>query len=89
MIYLGFSVEQMIRFLNKNCRSFVLVTNDVEEMDGDFRLTVYSDEHGEYEGFGFLSRLVIEAFKPFVAQAKMERENGKKTLNEILNITRD
>jgi len=86
MIYLGFSVEQMINFLNKNCRSFVLVKNDVKEMDGDFRLTVYSDEHGEYEGYGFLSRLVIEAFKPFVEQAKIERERNKKTLSEILNI---
>jgi hypothetical protein len=89
MIYLGFTIEQMINFLNKNCRSFVLVTNDVEEMDGDFRLTVYSDEHGEYEGFGFLSRLVIEAFKPFVTQAKLERENNKKTLSEILSISQD
>ena len=84
IIYLGFTVDQMINFLNKNCRSFVLVTNDVDEMDGDFRLTVYSDEHGEYEGFGCLSRLAIEAFKPFITQAKIERENNKKTLNQIL-----
>lgn len=89
MIYLGFTVDQMINFLNKNCRSFVLVTNDVDEMDGDFRLTVCSDEHGEYEGFGYLSRLVVEAFKPFVAQAKIEREENKKKLNEILNISQD
>ncbi len=72
----------MINFLNKNCRSFVLVANDVKEMSGDFRLTVYSDEFGEYEGFGPLSKLVTEAFKPFLAQAKLEQEKNKRALIE-------
>lgn len=86
IVYLGFTVAQMITFLNKNSRSFALVSNDVEEQEGEFRLTTYSDEFGEYEGFGTLSRIVIEAFKPFAQQAKLEREQNKKTLHEILNI---
>ena len=88
MIYLGFTVDQMINFLNSSCRDFALVTNDTDEIKGDFRLTVYSDEHGEYEGFGSLSRVVIEAFKPFIDKAKSEREKNRDLLNKTLGIPR-
>ena len=46
VVYLGFTVAQMINFLNGNTRRFELVKNDVVEKTGDFRLTVYSDELG-------------------------------------------
>jgi len=36
IVYLGFSVQQMITFLNSNSRSFVLVKNDVDEVEGNF-----------------------------------------------------
>jgi len=82
IIYLGFSVQQMLNYLNENSRSLALVKNDVNE-DGGFRLTTYSDEHGEYEGYGSLSRITIEAFKPFVKQAKEDREKAKSLLDSI------
>lgn len=82
IIYLGFDVQQMLNYLNKNSRSLVLVKNDVNE-DGGFRLTTYSDEYGEYEGYGSLSRIIIEAFKPFVEQAKEDREKAKSLLDSI------
>ena len=82
-IYLGFTVEQMLNFLNENSRSVVLVKNDIND-DGGFRLTTYSDEFGEYDGTGSLSRIVIGAFKPFVQRAKQEREGNIKALCDIL-----
>lgn len=84
VIYRGFSVPQMISLLNQYTRKFELVKNDVKEKSGDFRITIYSDEHGEIESFGSLSYVVIQAFKPFAGQAREHINKTQKTIVEFL-----
>jgi hypothetical protein len=68
--YLGFDLGHMLFWLSQYCED---VSINKEE-PGIFRLTVFSDEHGEYENTGSLFSITTQAFKPFAERAKKDKE---------------
>ena len=78
-IYLGFDLQSMLVSLKKYCEKVSLTMSDDE-----WCLYVYSDHHGEFEETGSLFRIVTQAFKPFVEQAKSDREKAKELLDRIV-----
>lgn len=77
-IYLGFSVHQMLYFINKYCDSVKL-----EKVNHNWRLYLLSQEAGEYENEGSLSTIVSQAFKPFIEKAKAEQQEMKNFLTKF------
>ncbi|HIF6018610.1 hypothetical protein HJ122_23235 [Vibrio parahaemolyticus] len=69
-IYDGFDVQAMLNIMSEQDAKINL------EMTGprNWRLYVMSPEHGEYENEGTLFLIVMKAFKPYLSQAKKDRE---------------
>ena len=79
MTYLGFSIEQMLYYLNMFCSEVTL------KKEGSFwRLHVLSDDYGEFEMYGSLLRVVPHAFKPFFDKARADRNRKEQWLSNIL-----
>ena len=74
--YLGWTVDSMLNYLNKNCDSVILRS----EPDGEWILTVVSDTLGEFEKKGSLRGVVVSAFKPFIDDANKQRDKMKITI---------
>ena len=79
MIYLGFSIPEMLHFLFKYCKDFQLCKYE----DG-WRCYALSDKYGELEVTGSLGYCVSRCFKPFVEKARAERKIFADKFNSIM-----
>ena len=70
--YLGFSLQQMLNFLNVNCDIVKL-----KSKSDRWVLYTSSDIHGDYTSSGGLLTVVSQSFEPFSEQAIKERESNQ------------
>ncbi|HGY0940894.1 TPA: hypothetical protein ACNUTR_003626 [Vibrio cholerae] len=68
--YSGFSVCQMLSYLNEHS-----TTVNLEKVEDKWRLYVFCDLYGEFENVGTLLQVVMQAFKPHLKSARIERES--------------
>ena len=80
-LYCEFNINQMLNFINKYSDRVILEKVRSET----WRLFALSRHFGEYENTGSLSKVVSQAFKPFVEKAKAEQQEMKKVFNGILD----
>lgn len=79
MIYLGFSIEAMLYFLNMYCNEVKL-----SKAGDGWLIYALSDEHGEFEMAGSLGVCVSQAFKPFIERAKAQRKKAADQLEKLM-----
>lgn len=79
-VYKGFSIYSMLYYLNKY--STKVSINSVNELE--WHLYALSEEHGEYDNKGTLSRVVSEAFEPHIEQAKADTKATHDKWNAVL-----
>lgn len=79
MIYLGFSIEAMLCFLNMYCKEVRL-----NKAGDGWLIYVLSDKYGEFEMAGSLGVCISQAFKPFLGRAKAQRKEFADQLQKIM-----
>lgn len=77
-IYKGFSIYSMLSYLQKY--STKLSFNAVNAIE--WHLYAHSEEHGEYDSTGTLSRIVSQAFEPHIEQAIADTRAAHKLWEE-------
>lgn len=77
--YMGFGLNTMLYWLNQFCDRVEIVSAG----GNVWRITVLSDEYGEYERTGTLFAIVSQAFKPFKDKAIEQRNKNIAALKEI------
>ncbi|KLI66553.1 hypothetical protein VVYB158_13205 [Vibrio vulnificus CladeA-yb158] len=80
MQYSGFDVLEMLKFINLNCEYLAIE----KVTDFEFKMVIKSSVYGDFEQTGYLFRLVMNAFKPYLDDANLAREKQNKFLDDTL-----
>lgn len=81
MTYSGFSIDEMILFLQHNVLEIKLLMLD---NDSNWRITVLSKGGDTFHQRGTLFNVVMRAFEPYLEQAKRERAERQALLDELI-----
>ncbi|HCG7330439.1 TPA: hypothetical protein ACPVYZ_004244 [Vibrio parahaemolyticus] len=81
MTYSGFSVDEMILFLQHNVLDIKLLMLD---NDSKWRITVLSKGGGTFHQRGTLFNVVKAAFEPYLESAKAERAEMRAELDKLI-----
>ncbi|GGY88022.1 hypothetical protein GCM10007169_01520 [Shewanella fodinae] len=79
-LYCGFDVQAMLNFMSENDTKIELECIGFRK----WRLYGLSDKHGEFDNEGTLFSVVMQAFQPFLQEAKADRERFHQKFNSIL-----
>lgn len=82
-IYHGFFIEDMLNCMAKHEKNIVIDFNYIGFNYG-WKLTVANEEHGRFEEYGCITSLVTKAFKPYMSEAKIKRDQLNKVFNDTL-----
>ena len=77
--FIGFDLSQMLNALRKYAKEVKVESAG----NGNWRVYVLSDKHGEFEHVGSLNHSVYLAFKPFIEVAKADRDRKKKAIQNM------
>lgn len=80
-LYSGFDVAAMLNFISEQADEVKLEMVEHRK----WRLYVMSRKYGEFESIGTLFFVVMNAFKPYLADAKKARIHVQMVFESVLN----